>query len=302
MTDSRSTRRDERSFTSAFGAQLQSRVLQRSNLVAGEFRSDAPNELITGEVPRDDAYVLTLHLRERPRGAMRAENRWIQPQNFHAGHAGIVDLRSKLTSEYAGPFHYVSIYLKRQALGAYAADAGARTLDELRHQPGVGFSDPVVKHLLLALRPALAAPEEVSTLYADHVALALVTHLASGYGAFHAARTNLRGGLSPVHARRVKELIDSRLDGSVSLADLARTCGLSERHFARAFRETTGQPPHRWLVGRRLEKARQLLEAATQSLSEIAVACGFANQSHFTRTFTRVVGTSPGAWRRQHLR
>ncbi|MCP3098414.1 AraC family transcriptional regulator [Myxococcus sp. K15C18031901] len=235
----------------AFGAQLESRVLQCSNLVVGEFRSDAPNGLITGAVPRDDAYVLTLHLRERPAGAMRAENRWIQPRNFHAGHAGIVDLRSTLTSEYDGPFHYVSIYLKRKTLGAYAEDAGAQTLDDLRHQPGVGFSDPVVRHLLLSLRPALAVPREVSALYADHVTLALVTHLASMYGAFHAARTSLRGGLSPAHARRVKELIDSRLDGSVSRVELARSCGLSERHFARAFRETTGQPPHRWLVGRR---------------------------------------------------
>ncbi|MBU8897803.1 AraC family transcriptional regulator [Corallococcus sp. M34] len=297
MMDSRSTQRVDRPFT--FATQLESRVLQRSKLIAGEFRSDAPNELVTGAEPRSEAYVLTLHLRERPRGAMRAENRWIQPENFHAGHAGIVDLRSKLTSEYVGPFHYVSIYLPRHSLGAYAVDAGAPSLDDLRHEPGVGFSDPVVRHLLLSLRPALAAPEEVSSLYADHVALALVSHLASAYGAFRAARTNLRGGLSPRHARRVKELIDSRLDGAVSLAELARSCGLSERHFARAFRETTGQPPHRWLMERRLEKARHLLATSTQSLQEIAITCGFAHQSHFTRTFTRAVGTSPGAWRRQ---
>ncbi|QSQ13855.1 helix-turn-helix domain-containing protein [Myxococcus landrumensis] len=301
MTASHAAQRVERPFTSAFAAQLESRVLQRPNLLVGEFRSDAPDTLITGVVPRDDAYVLTLHLRERPRGDMRAENRCIQPRNFHAGHAGIVDLRSRLSSEYAGPFHYVSIYLKRPALGAYAEDAGARRLDELHHQPGVGFSDPVVQSLLLSLRPALAAPDEVSTLYADHVALALVTHLADSYGAFQAARTNLRGGLSPVHLRRVKELMDAHLDGSVSLGALARACGLSERHFARAFRETTGQPPHQWLMARRLEKARHLLESSSQSLSEIAGACGFAHQSHFTRSFTRALGTSPGVWRRQRL-
>jgi transcriptional regulator GlxA family with amidase domain len=108
----------------------------------------------------------------------------------------------------------------------------------------------------------------------------------------------LRGGLAPWQERRAKEILDARLDGGVSLATLAGACDLSVRHFSRAFRQSTGQSPHRWLLERRLDRARGLLELSAQSLSEIAAACGFANQSHFTRTFTRAVALSPGAWRR----
>jgi len=106
------------------------------------------------------------------------------------------------------------------------------------------------------------------------------------------------GGLAPWQERRAKELLDARLDGDVSLADLASACQLSIRHFTRAFRQSTGQSPHRWLVERRLDKAQGLLALSAQSLNDIAAACGFANQSHFTRTFTRTMGMSPGAWRR----
>lgn len=280
------------------GPQPQRRVLRTSTLFVTEFLSDHRDLVVAGTVPRDDAYVITLHLRGRPKGAMSAEGRWIQPENFHGGNAGMVDLRLKLTSEYAGPFHYVSFYLTRVALDRVADDAGVRRVGDLRHLPGVGFSDPTVRHLLLSLRPALAAtPGEISPLFADHVAAGFVTHMAHTYGEMRAPRA-LRGGLTPRQVRRAKELLDARLDGAVSLADLASACDLSVRHFTRAFRQTLGQSPHSWLVERRLDKAQGLLKLSDRALSDIATACGFASQSHFTRVFTRALGISPGAWRR----
>src|ERR1700674_282165 len=102
---------------------------------------------------------------------MAAEGRWIQPKNFQGGNAGIVDLRMKQVSEYAGPFHYLSFYLTREALDAVADDAGSPRIGDLHYRPGIGFSDPVLRHLLLSVRPALATePTETSALYADHVA------------------------------------------------------------------------------------------------------------------------------------
>ena len=85
-------------------------------------------------------------------------------------------------------------------------------------------------------------------------------------------------------------------------ASLAGFCQLSVSHFTRAFGNTVGTPPYRWLLDRRLERAMALLSGAGLSLVEISLACGFANQSHFTRTFTRHIGVSPGEWRRQQAR
>jgi AraC-like DNA-binding protein len=107
-----------------------------------------------------------------------------------------------------------------------------------------------------------------------------------------------RGGLAPWQARRAKELMNANLNGKLPLSQLAEQCGLSIRHFARAFRQSTGVPPHRWLLGRRIERAKQLLHDPALALAEVALACGFADQSHFTRMFTTVVGLSPGLWRR----
>jgi hypothetical protein len=114
----------------------------------------------------------------------------------------------KLESEYAGPFHYISFYLTRDALDSVADDAGSPRIGDLCHRPGVGFSDPVARHLLLSLRPALAAgPTETSDLYADHVARAFVSHMASGLddGAHHAAIHPQRSARRPGGERTCQE-------------------------------------------------------------------------------------------------
>jgi AraC family transcriptional regulator len=93
--------------------------------------------------------------------------------------------------------------------------------------------------------------------------------------------------------------MSGNLEGDVSTADVARECLLSAGHFARAFRRSTGLSPHQWLLRRRIDEAHLLLRDSRLSLAEIARACGFADQSHFTKTYTRLCGTNPGAWRRQ---
>jgi AraC-like DNA-binding protein len=276
------------------------RSLRTSTLAVTEVLSRQVDVPVIGRVPNDDAYVVTMHLRRRPPGSIMAEGRNIRAENFQGGNAGIVDLRMQLVSEYAGPFHFISFYLTRNALDAFVDDAGGPRIGDLRHSPGVGFADPVVRHLLLSLRPALhetSAP--LTSVFADHVAMALIGHMASVYGGAQPSPL-AGGGLAPWQERRAKELLDAGLDGTVTLAELASACKLSERHFARAFRRSTGQSPHRWLVERRLDKAIGLLSLSALSLREIALASGFSSQSHFTRAFRQATGTSPGAWRREH--
>jgi AraC family transcriptional regulator len=81
------------------------------------------------------------------------------------------------------------------------------------------------------------------------------------------------------------------------LQQIAAEFDLSVSYFSRAFRVSTGLPPHQWLLRQRVDTAKQLMTIRDLSLSEIAIAAGFANQSHFTRVFSSMVGVSPGAWR-----
>lgn len=109
-----------------------------------------------------------------------------------------------------------------------------------------------------------------------------------------------RGGLSPVHERRAKARLTADLQADTRVDDLARECGLSKRHFLRAFKTSTGEPPHRWLLARRVDRAKELLAGSDLELSEIAALCGFSDQSHLSRMFRRLTGNTPGAWRRAH--
>ena len=107
------------------------------------------------------------------------------------------------------------------------------------------------------------------------------------------------GGLAPRQARLARDLLLADLETDPSLPELAAACGLSVRHFSRAFRASFGAPPHQWVLQQRVARARDLLLRSGAPLSDIALACGFADQSHLTRVFHAAVGASPAAWRRE---
>lgn len=113
-----------------------------------------------------------------------------------------------------------------------------------------------------------------------------------------AEHPRVKGGLAPQQLERLKAMVLDDLQESFSVDRLARECRLSAGYFARAFRAATGTTPHRWLTDRRLEAAQSLLRAGRTSIAEIAVMCGFCDQAHFTRTFSREVGSSPAVWAR----
>jgi AraC family transcriptional regulator len=111
--------------------------------------------------------------------------------------------------------------------------------------------------------------------------------------------TPFRGGLPPARLRRVEEFLMAHLADDVGLDTLAAIADLSPKHFARAFRQSTGMPPHRWLIEQRIDRAKALLRKGDASLAEIALACGFADQSHFTVTFRKMVGATPGCFQKE---
>jgi AraC family transcriptional regulator len=278
---------------------LASRAARGTGIAFLELEYQRRNLGITGEV-HEDAFLLAIQLKTCPDFDLYADGRMIPPKGFDAGEITIFDLRTNLATDLRDPFHAVNLYLPLKALAALGDDGDIpRRIQELRHTPGATVREPVVRDLLLAMRPALAArPEETPELFVDHLALAIAIHVAKKYGDAAALPLQWVGGLAPWQERRAKELMDAHIGGGVTLDDLARACNLSKRHFTRAFRQSTRMAPYQWLQYRRMEKARQLLETSFAPLSMIALDCGFADQSHFTRTFSRLVGVTPGIWRR----
>ena len=108
----------------------------------------------------------------------------------------------------------------------------------------------------------------------------------------------VKGGLAPAQRRRVQELIEARLDSVLTVGELAAELALSEYHFARMFRASFGQPPHAWILQRRLVRAREALAGGDQALADIAASCGFASASHLANRFRAALGVTPGEYRR----
>jgi AraC-like DNA-binding protein len=109
-----------------------------------------------------------------------------------------------------------------------------------------------------------------------------------------------QGGLSRSQLRRATALLAKSAGALRSVSDVAAQLGLSPSQFSRAFKTTTGFPPHRWQLNQRIAKAQELMRYGGLPLSQIALATGFTEQSHFTRVFKKVVGVSPGAWLRDN--
>src|SRR4029077_224445 len=122
-------------------------------------------------------------------------------------------------------------------------------------------------------------------------------HIAQTYGGMRPVSRLVQGGLAPWQERRAKEMIAANLDG-VPVKELARECRLSTAHFSRAFRRSVGVAPHNWLIEQRILLSKKKLRDDRMSLTDVAVECGVCDQAHCTRHFVRIVGVSPGAWRR----
>jgi AraC-like DNA-binding protein len=102
--------------------------------------------------------------------------------------------------------------------------------------------------------------------------------------------------------RRVEGYIEEHIDRQIRVADLSDLVDLSVAHFSRAFRLACGEPPHAYIVRRRVELAAQLMLAGREPLSEIALKCGFHDQAHLSKQFRQLTGETPAAWRRLRRR
>ncbi|AJI94670.1 helix-turn-helix domain protein [Yersinia ruckeri] len=128
----------------------------------------------------------------------------------------------------------------------------------------------------------------------------LLTHMLRHYTQLQWALPPVTGGLSPSVLNRVKDYIDSQLSESLLLSDLAAQAQLSEFHFARMFKQSTGLAPHQYVMKLRLEKAQSLLRYGTLPLIDIALVCGFSSASHFSHRFKSTFGYTASALRQEY--
>ncbi|WP_250657136.1 helix-turn-helix transcriptional regulator [Alkalimarinus coralli] len=216
----------------------------------------------------------------------------------HAGSLCILPQHNQSKWEISAPIGFAHLYFSDESIKQFAAatlDIDPRTVVV----PELTFHDDTALVALvkqLFLMPESRVRDHSDSLGQEQIIQLIFEHLLSDrrYCLNHPVK--LTGGLSPVIARRVKEYIQQHSNRALHLSELAEIAGLSDYHFLRMFKESTGFTPSDYVTHIRIEKSKQAL-SGQQPLAQVALDSGFSNQSHFTRTFKKWVGMTPGAFR-----
>src|SRR6266568_9528440 len=275
----------------------------RGNMSIAQFRRDRPGLGITDPNPAMPVLMAVVMLRPLDRHGGWRGGRWVDIPDLDAGSLACVDLRESWVSDLPHPFHTFHAFIPLSTFDEFCSDQKLPKIETLACPMTVRTHDETMLGLANALGPLMAKPTEASNLFTDHIFSAMVAHLASRYGGLQ--RSNVPsldgrryGALTSSQEKLVKEFILDDLTSNPGLSDLASYCGLSRSHFARAFKRTMGMPPHRWLMTQRINRSKDLLCKTRMPIIEIAMECGFADQAHLTRVFTRAFGIGPGGFRR----
>lgn len=219
---------------------------------------------------------------------------------------GLVPAGRPFTFEVQETIETLGVVLREDFVGSIAERAGV-DYGRVEVLGGVSTDDPLLANLVLSFLPELGGGGLGGELYAEALAAQLSVHVLRRHSSLgdRGARDLDRAPAGPVPKRaisRAKDYVNDNLAGRLSLEELAGAAGYSPNHFAKLFREVTGLPPHRYVVGRRVEMARGLLEGTDLPLGEVARASGFSSQSHMGRAVKALTGATPARLRRESRR
>ena len=281
-------------------AQLVSTGLRKARLAVSRLRRDTPGHGFAEPHVIEPAFSIMLQLREQTSRELFMGERCVHRGSYPARTTSICNHLERPKANLMSAFDMLFFSVPQSALDEIADDQGVPRINNLICERSV--LDETVWHLGQALLPALERPHEVGSMYAEQMLLTTNTYFARVFGGMQVRAHPQRGTLAPWQMRRATERMMSNLDGDIALSELAAECGLSVSYFTRAFKQSSGDPPHRWLLRRRVEHAKMMLRDMDASLADVAIMCGFADQSHFTRVFRAHAGEAPGAWRRNVLK
>lgn len=236
-------------------------------------------------------------------GASPAEVRTARETLHYERHAGVLDLMAadeEVSIRHDVPEAPGECLLVafpedlREELDGNSARAGRRVALRSRF----AFSDDLQLEMALALEYQCLHGEPLGRLFTESVSVGLVRHVMERAGLpVGAQRAKTRKKLAWRQSARLVRFVDENLATNISLHDLAQVASLPQDRLVRTFRNTFGVAPYRFVTYRRLERARRLLKSTDVSLAEVAAACGFTDQPHFTSMFGRAFGVTPGRYR-----
>jgi AraC family transcriptional regulator len=219
----------------------------------------------------------------------------LQSHAVAAGIISICELNQSRTLDLRNDTRFGIVLLQQKALDRIGQESGF-VIPELQVRESI--DDPILRSLVEILLHEKNEGFQNGALFRDSVGTAFASHLLNHYSVRPPSRQNLVGGMAPSVLRRCKDLMEANIEDDIRLSDLAREAGMSNSHFIRSFRESTGQTPYQFLLHQRVKRAQFLMRDPRASLTEVALASGFADQHHLARVFRRITKLTPSSYRR----
>jgi AraC family transcriptional regulator len=217
-----------------------------------------------------------------------------------AGAISVIPAGSPALWRWSGRKDTLNIYLEPGLVARVAAEAFGLDPARLTVPPLDGLDLPHLRAAMGAVDAELTAGGAGGPLAAESLANVLAVHLIRHVLAPRQPERGRDGALPQERLRAVVEYIEDHLGASPTLGQIAAVARLSPYHFARQFKAATGLPPHQYVIARRVERAQQLLQQDRDlSLAEVAARAGFSDQSQFSHHFKRLVGVTPGQFRKR---
>jgi AraC family transcriptional regulator len=201
---------------------------------------------------------------------------------------------------HSGHPEILQVYLRQSVYASAVSEMYGCDPSQAELVPRFAIQDPLLEQLALTIVNALRDGTVEDGLYIDTLAQMMAVHMARTHSTRSRPVLPARAeSLSSWRMRRLIDYIEAHLDGDLSLEAMAAEVDISPLYLARAFKSAVGQPPHKYVLSRRIERAKELLRNTETPIVEVALSSGFSSQSHLSNWFLRHVGVSPAAYRRQ---
>lgn len=242
-------------------------------------------------------HILTIHHLSHPTKAERVLDGRMQHELLHKGDVALISADVSHKALWSQECDFTLLLLEPTHIATIAHEIV--DVERVKLIPHFSKPDPLIYQIGIALASEIEANSIHSRLYVDSLTTALAAHLIRHYSAAQPNISIHSKGLPQYQLSRAIEYIHDHLAQDIKLIELATAVGMSQYYFCRLFKQSMGISPHQYLIQQRVERAKQLLRQRKFSIADIALQCGFTNQSHLNRYFKRLVGVTPNTFLNQ---
>ena len=267
--------------------------------LASELLSLEYFEAEPGEMPTEvfEQHHILINLRDEPH---RVEN-WRAGEHrdfiFHRNEIVVTPAGVESGWRWHARSKVIVITLEPEQLERFAQSELGVLLTEAQLEDVPQFLDRDITDAAVMLADALEQSIGSEVMF-ESLSRVFLTKLIQKYGRERDEERAFSAGFTPQHFKRVLDFVAAHYGSGITLEDMADEAGISPYHFARLFKQTIGQPPYQFVMAYRVEQAKKLMADPTRPLADVALACGFSDQAHFSRVFKRFSGSTPSAWRK----